>query len=147
MPIVETSLKINNIGLETVWKVLCDFERYPDIMDDVLEVQCSNTTGPHQSKWKVLLNGSELTWDEEDIYEPYNRIVFDQIEGDLEVYKGEWRLEPDGNDVLVTLIIEFDLGIPSLADMLNPIGIKAIKSNSMQMLEAIKNISFESGKV
>lgn len=147
MPTVETSLKINNIGLEPVWEVLCDFERYPEVMDDVLEVKCSDIVGPQRSTWKVLLNGSELTWDEQDIFEPCNRIVFDQIEGDLEVYKGEWRLEQDGNDVLVTLIVEFDLGIPSLADMLNPIGIKAIKSNSMQMLAAIKNMSAETGKI
>jgi uncharacterized membrane protein len=140
MPIVDTSLKIANVNIQRVWNVLCDFEKYPDLMDDVIEVKCFNGS-IFKSSWKVLLNGSELTWDEEDIFEPYQRIIFHQLEGDLEVYKGEWQLEKEGNDVTVTLIIEFDLGIPSLADMLNPIGIKAIKSNSRQMLEAIKDTS------
>lgn len=140
MPVVDTTLKISNVSIQRVWEVLCDFERYPDLMDDVIDVKCVNGD-IFKSSWKVLLNGSELTWEEVDTFEPYKRIVFDQIEGDLEVYKGEWRLEKDGNDINVTLVIEFDLGIPSLADMLNPIGIKAIKSNSRQMLEAIKETS------
>jgi uncharacterized membrane protein len=140
MPVVDTTLKINNVSIQRVWEVLCDFERYPDLMDDVIDVKCQNGD-IFKSSWKVLLNGSELTWDEEDIFEPHQRIVFHQIEGDLEIYKGEWRLEKKENDVNVTLVIEFDLGIPSLADMLNPIGIKAIKANSRQMLEAIKETS------
>ncbi len=141
MPIVETSLKIESVSVERVWNTLCDFERYPENMPDVLEVRCFKGENPFRSSWKVLLNGSELTWDEKDEFYPMERIVFDQIEGDLEVYNGEWRLVEEGGDVVVTLKIEFDLGIPSLADLLNPIGIKAIKSNSLQMLEAIKDIS------
>lgn len=137
MPVVETSLKIESVSIERVWKVLCDFERYPETMPDVLEVQCYGDEDPFRSSWKVLLNGSELTWDERDVFFPMERIEFDQIEGDLEVYKGEWRLKDEGDNVIVTLEIEFDIGIPSLADLLNPIGVKAITSNSRQMLEAI----------
>ena len=69
------------------------------------------------------------------------RIEFDQIEGDLELFRGEWRLERMGDGVEITLDVEFDVGIPSLASVLNPIGIQAIRANSRQMLNAIKGVT------
>lgn len=139
MPKVETSLTISDIKLEILWENICSFEKYPKFMKDVIDVKCFGED-ENLSSWKVLLNGSELTWIEKDYFYPYKKIVFEQTEGDLEVYKGEWAIQYDELtcEATVTLVIEFDLGIPSLEDMLNPIGIKAIKSNSNQMLNAIK---------
>lgn len=137
MPIVEQSITINEIDLNKLWENICSFEKYPKFMKDVIEVQCY---GENLSSWKVLLNGSELTWAEKDYFYPYEKITFEQVEGDLDVYRGEWviKYDKEKRDAIVTLVIEFDLGIPSLEEMLNPIGIKAIKTNSRQMLDAIK---------
>ncbi len=91
------------------------------------------------SSWRVLLNGSELTWDEKDFFHPPHRIDFDQTEGDLEVFRGSWTLSETADGVNVLLEIEFDLGIPSLAAVLDPVGIQAIHSNSRSMLTAISS--------
>lgn len=141
MPIVETSTKITDTKLERLWRNICCFEKFPDFMEDVIEVQCYGDN-ENLSSWKVLWEGGELSWIEKDYFLPYERISFEQVEGDLDVYKGEWRIEYNEleNEATVTLTIEFDLGIPSLEEILNPIGIKAIKSNSFNMLEALKKM-------
>jgi ribosome-associated toxin RatA of RatAB toxin-antitoxin module len=138
MPIVRSSIDILHVDVAHVWNVVCDFERHPEYMADVLEVRyLERTAATALSSWRVLLNGSELTWVERDLFTPPSRIDFDQIEGDLELFRGSWSIAgPDGG-VRVSLEIEFDLGIPSLAAVLDPVGIQAIHTNSRSMLTAI----------
>jgi uncharacterized membrane protein len=144
MPLVESRVVIEDVDIETVWRKMCDFAAFPGLMKDVLEVKCFNASGRFlDSSWKVLLNGSELCWVERDEFIDRQAIRFHQLEGDLEVWEGQWSLAKEGNHVAVDLIVEFDLGIPSLAHILDPIGIRAIKANSQQMLNAIKASSSE----
>lgn len=137
MPKVTSAIDIDGVDLPHVWQVVCDFEAYPDAMEDVLEVHFVQHDDAAASSWRVLLNGSELTWTERDRFHAMERIEFDQIEGDLEVFRGVWALARIPGGVRVVLEVEFDLGIPSLATLLDPIGIQAIRSNSRNMLEAI----------
>jgi ribosome-associated toxin RatA of RatAB toxin-antitoxin module len=147
MPVVHTEVEVPGVPLTRVWDAVADFERYPETMRDVLEVRVlSRTERRARSDWRVLLNGSELTWTEDDVFEPEHRIVFDQVEGDLEVFRGEWVLEQRAGLVVVKLAVEFDLGIPSLAPLLDPIGVRAIMVNSRNMLDAIGVTSAGSGE-
>ncbi|WP_405884030.1 SRPBCC family protein [Streptomyces sp. NBC_01136] len=140
MPVVRTEVDIDDVSLEHVWNVMCDFEAHAGYMDDVLGIRfIEREADTALSSWRVLLNGSELTWDERDVFTPMRRIDFDQTEGDLEVFRGYWALEPTASGVRVVLEIEFDIGIPSLAAVLDPIGIQAIESNSRSMLAAIRD--------
>lgn len=141
MPDVNSSLDLGPMDRDVVWATLCDFERYPDFMKDVLEVTVERVSAAEIiSHWRVLLNGSELSWTERDRLTADHRIVFEQIDGDLEVWRGEWRLVSKAGDgaLSVELSVTFDLGIPSLADVLHPIGERAIRANSRQMLEGIR---------
>lgn len=138
MPVVTSSVDIPDIAIEDVWDVICDFEQHPEYMADVVEVRyLERSSETALSSWRVLLNGSELTWDEKDVFTPPHRIDFEQTEGDLEVFSGSWTLDVIETGVRVTLKIDFDLGIPSLAAVLDPVGIQAIRSNSISMLTAI----------
>lgn len=139
MPVVQSSLLIPDVRLQEVWDALAAFDTYSETMPDVLEVVFVDHAGDRATtSWRVLLNGSELTWTERDEFEPYERIVFDQIEGDLEIFRGEWRLRELAEGVEVALDVEFDLGIPSLAPVLDPIGVRAIRANARSMLGAIR---------
>jgi len=142
VPIVETGTDISGVALERVWEVVSTFERYPETMVDVIGVDWIQRAGDRGvSAWRVLLNGSELTWTETDEFHPCSRIDFEQLEGDLEVWRGAWELEPGGSGVRVSLKVEFDLGVPSLAAIMDPLGIRAIRSNSHAMLAAITELS------
>lgn len=138
MPTVRSAVDIPDVSLPHVWAVVRDFEQYPLYMADVLDIRYLERSETEAlSSWRVLLNGSELMWDEKDVFTPMSRIEFEQTEGDLEVFRGVWILRQIDEGVRVSLEIEFDLGIPSLDAVLNPIGIQAILSNSRSMLEAI----------
>ncbi|MBT0773327.1 SRPBCC family protein [Kineosporia sp. J2-2] len=138
MPSVRTSVLVPGADIDYVWSVVRDFEKHPDYMADVLDIRfLERDDVTALSSWRVLLNGSELTWEERDHFHPPHRIDFDQTEGDLEVFRGSWTLTQTDEGVDVVLDIEFDLGIPSLAAVLDPVGIQAIHSNSRSMLTAI----------
>lgn len=140
MPDVNSSLAMGAMDRDVLWRTLCDFERYPDFMQDVLEVRVDRRTATEiVSHWRVLLNGSELSWTERDLLTDDHRIVFEQTDGDLEVWQGQWRIvAAEGGGLKVELDVTFDLGIPSLAEVLHPIGERAIRANSRQMLEGIR---------
>lgn len=142
MPLVQSRVAIEDVSIDAVWEVMRDFEAFPRLMPDVLEVKCFDHAGETlKSAWRVLLNGSELTWVEWDQLVDRQEIAFHQIEGDLEIWEGCWRLRAERRAVIVDLTVSFDLGIPSLAHILDPIGIRAITANSRQMLEAINRNS------
>ncbi len=139
MPQVSTSVFLGDVARAEVWPILSDFARYPAFMADVLEVDVlSNVGGDLHSTWRVLLNGSELTWTERDLLIENERIDFEQTDGDLEIWAGEWVLVDRDDGLYVDLNVTFDLGIPSLADVLHPIGERAIRANSRQMLDGIR---------
>jgi ribosome-associated toxin RatA of RatAB toxin-antitoxin module len=145
MPIVNTSVHLGDCPRDHVWPILTDFCRYPDFMADVLEVRIDSRQGDELiSTWRVLLNGSELTWTERDRLVFEDRIEFEQVDGDLEVWRGTWRLVERDDGLHVELDVSFDIGIPSLADVLHPIGERAIRANSRQMLEGIRDMALTS---
>jgi ribosome-associated toxin RatA of RatAB toxin-antitoxin module len=131
-------MEVPGVSLGDVWRVVSDFEQFPALMPNVLSVEVVGQDGDATiTTWRVVLEGSEMTWDERDTFVPNERITFEQVDGDLDVFRGEWTLAERDGGVLVTLTVEFDLGIPSLATVLNPVGVKAIDANSREMLTAI----------
>ncbi|MGI4861652.1 MAG: type II toxin-antitoxin system RatA family toxin [Janthinobacterium lividum] len=140
MPQVSSSVFLGDCSRADVWPILSDFSRYPDFMADVLEVLVPpHGDGEIHSTWRVLLNGSELTWTERDRLIINERIDFEQTDGDLETWFGEWVLIERTDGLYVDLNVTFDIGIPSLADVLHPIGERAIRANSRQMLDGIRD--------
>jgi len=144
VPVVETGVEIPGVSVLGVWEVVSAFERYPATMADVIGVDwLERAEDRGVTAWRVLLNGSELSWTEADVFHPHTRIEFEQTEGDLEVWRGAWELEPASDGVRVRLVVEFDLGVPSLSAIMDPLGIRAIRSNSHAMLAAITELTTE----
>jgi uncharacterized membrane protein len=142
MPVVEHSVSIDGVSIQQIWETLIEFTEYPTYMKDVISVAFCERDGIEAvSDWMVLLNGSELTWKERDFFTPMQRIDFEQIEGDIEVWQGYWLLEGQDGAATVSLHVEFDLGIPSLADVLHPIGARAIRANCRHMLSSLRERS------
>jgi ribosome-associated toxin RatA of RatAB toxin-antitoxin module len=138
MPVVNADLFLADADLQRVWDVVADFASYPALMPNVLSIDILERSGDTAvSAWRTLLDGTEMSWEERDTFEPCSRISFEQIDGDLELFRGAWTLTGEDGGVRVQLSMEFDIGIPSLAAVLNPLGVQAIRANSMSMLNAI----------
>jgi ribosome-associated toxin RatA of RatAB toxin-antitoxin module len=142
MPTVEVSLPLA-VPPEEAWQTILDVESYPDRMENVRSVRLLDGAGSERRRaaWSVLLRGSVLEWVEKEYLDSASHTIrFEQESGDLDLFSGYWSVEAvDDQQSLVTLHVEFDIGIPLLAGMLNPIAKTALEENATSMLRALES--------
>lgn len=121
---------------DLVWAALLDLESFPSYMEEVRDIRILAEDGDRRvSEWKVLLKGSELEWQEEELIDRlHRRIEFHQTEGDLAYFNGQWQVTEHAEGSTVELQVEFDIGIPLMAEMLNPVAARALEDNSRRIL-------------
>ncbi len=111
-----------------VFRTLVDYARYPELTPVVREVQVwTDAAGDLISSWEVNFRNGILRWTERDVIdEPGLHIDFVQIEGDVAEFTGRWscRVAPDGTAVRFEALV--DLGIASLADVLDPVAARTL---------------------
>ncbi|EMN82520.1 polyketide cyclase/dehydrase [Leptospira interrogans serovar Grippotyphosa str. UI 12764] len=99
----------------------------------------SNNLNDTEVDWEVILKGSLLKWREFEQRFPDNFIMkFNQLSGDLDKFDGYWKLEKiTENDTNANLYIDFEIGIPMLKDMLDPVATKSLTENANEMLNSL----------
>ncbi|MBB5132282.1 ribosome-associated toxin RatA of RatAB toxin-antitoxin module [Thermocatellispora tengchongensis] len=124
---------------DDVWAALLDSESYASYMDEVREISIVEWEGDRRvSHWSVLLKGSELEWEEEEFIDhERRRIEFRQLDGDLAYFNGHWQVTADEHGTTAELHVEFDIGIPLMSEMLNPVAARALEDNSRAILEQL----------
>lgn len=134
-----TTRHVTTEPVEKVWEVLLDCEAFPSYMDEVVSVKILDEAGGQRSsRWAVLLKGSELEWDEAEVIDhERHRLEFHQTEGDLAYFTGYWQISTDGEETVVELHVEFDIGIPLMSEMLNPVAARALEDNSKAILRQL----------
>jgi ribosome-associated toxin RatA of RatAB toxin-antitoxin module len=115
----------------TAYDRLRDFARYPDFTSAVRAIHV-HPLGPNRvlSRWEVAFRTGILQWTEEDTFDPANHTIrFEQTEGDIDHFAGEWRVEdaPDGCHIYFEA--DFDLGIPGLGAVLEPLAERGLRDN------------------
>jgi coenzyme Q-binding protein COQ10 len=122
---------------DQVYELLSRMEDFPQFMSSLESLQVvERGDGYTVTDWVARLQGARFHWMERDEFLP-DRIVFQQTSGDLKVFEGEWRLEAVPEGTRVTLVTDFEFGIPMLASLLNPVARVVLRDNSRAMLEAI----------
>lgn len=139
MPYVEVS-KVINAPKGQLYEILKDMEKYPQFMKDLKSVKVlersANTT---LTAWETTIMGTSIKWVEKDIFDDENQhISYHQQSGDLQKFEGEWILKEEAAGTRVTLTVDFEIGIPMVAGILNPVAKLMIKDNSENMLNALK---------
>jgi ribosome-associated toxin RatA of RatAB toxin-antitoxin module len=127
---------------DDVYTRLADLARYPELTDTVRSVHITDVgDGTTTSTWEVTFRAGLLRWREEDVYDPAARtIVFRQLDGDLALFDGSWTCTADAGDSGGTRIAfdaRLDLGIPSLADALEPIAVRALLENTAVIVRGL----------
>ncbi|WP_405946749.1 SRPBCC family protein [Streptomyces prunicolor] len=128
-----------------------DYERYTDYTDTVRSVTVTpdgtdrtegtdgtNRTDTVESAWEVHFRSGLLRWTERDVMDPVaRRITFDQLTGDFASFAGTWDITQAGTEVSVLFTCEFDLGIPSLEPIINPVAMRALDESMGLILRGL----------
>ncbi len=139
MPFVNVSIVVDAPARD-VYELAKDQERFPDFMPDVelvtvLERHADRTI----SKWKTLVEDAPIEWIEEDRFDDAAlRVDYKLLEGDLDTFEGAWTFEERDGRTYVALGVEYDFGVPTLAELIGPTLHRKVKENSEMMLAALK---------
>jgi coenzyme Q-binding protein COQ10 len=139
MPLVEVAETIP-APLQTVWTVVNDVESYPRLMEHVRSLRVLERGDTYRlTEWQVELKGCVMRWVErEELIPEQHRIEYRQLEGELAQFEGFWQLDAlTDATTRVVLSVRFEIGIPMLCDMLNPVAERAIRDNSRNMLMSL----------
>ena len=138
MPRVDVHATVPGCDPDELFRHVERFEAYVDIAPNVLAVTVERPEeGRAISKWEVSFRGGILKWTEEDRIDHAARtILFDQTEGDLDEFRGEWEVVESAGGARIHFGTDFDLGIPTLAAMLDPAAIRTIRKNTRELIES-----------
>ncbi|HXW52391.1 MAG TPA: aromatase/cyclase, partial [Candidatus Acidoferrales bacterium] len=139
MPYVETTIEIK-APAKKIYELAKDMERYPDFMPDVETVKILERKGNETvTRWKTLVEEAPIEWTEIDVFDDEKtRIDYRLIEGDLDKFEGAWTFTENNGLTKVVLGVDYDFGVPTLAELIGPILQKKVEENSQMMLRALK---------
>ncbi len=139
MPYVESRIVIA-APARRVYELAKDQERFPEFMPDVEKVTIVERRGDAMlSRWKTLVEEAPIEWTEEDRFDDDAlRIDYKLVEGDLDKFEGAWTFEHRDGVTHVVLGVDYDFGVPTLAELIGPTLEKKVRENSEMMLAALK---------
>ncbi len=131
MRTVRIRLQVPGKPPNDVYATLADFERYPELCDAVQSVVVTEASANRTvSRWEVTFRAGLLRWTEEDTFDPVAlTIAFRQLEGDIAVFDGSWECVAASPGTQIVFCARLDMGIPSLADALEPIAARTMIDN------------------
>jgi coenzyme Q-binding protein COQ10 len=139
MPYVETAIAIA-APARVVYELAKDQERFPEFMPDVETVTVvERRPGGAISRWKTLVEEAPIEWTEQDVFDDDAlRIDYKLLEGDLDKFEGSWTFDERDGVTHVLLGVDYDFGVPTLAELIGPTLQKKVRENSEMMLAALK---------
>ncbi|WMX44202.1 type II toxin-antitoxin system RatA family toxin [Streptomyces roseicoloratus] len=117
-----------------------DFARYPELVDTVRRVSVRPDTGDGVigSDWEVDFRNGVLAWEEEDVFDDSAlTISFRQTRGDFDTFDGHWQVTPQGTGCRVEFSAAFDFGLPTLANIVDPVAERVLKQTIGHVLHAL----------
>jgi ribosome-associated toxin RatA of RatAB toxin-antitoxin module len=139
MRYVTIKIRATKADAATAYHRISDFASYPLFTDTVREVVVRDAEPDSTiSDWTVWFRKGLLRWTERDTFDPKNRtITFTQITGDFAVFDGSWAIEDTAEGSVVIFDAVFDLGIPTLAELLDPVAESTLRNVIWLILTAL----------
>ncbi len=139
MPFIEADIVVD-APVRDVYELAKDQERFPEFMPDVETVRVlERRPDSILTRWKTLVEDAPIEWTEEDRFDDAaTRIDYKLLEGDLEKFEGSWTFEERDGATYVKLGIDYDFGVPTLAELIGPTLAKKVRENADMMLAGLK---------
>jgi ribosome-associated toxin RatA of RatAB toxin-antitoxin module len=124
---------------DDVFARVADFARYPQLTAAVRKVTIEDDGAEGLvSTWEVNFRKGILVWTERDqIDRDSRRIEFTQTKGDFAMFTGTWTVEETGTGTRVRFASRFDLGIASLASLVDPVACRALRDSVHDILKGL----------
>jgi ribosome-associated toxin RatA of RatAB toxin-antitoxin module len=139
MRTIRLRLHVPHKSASDVYTTLANFELYPTLCDAVQNVVVTEVSGNLTvSQWEVTFRAGLLRWTEEDTFDPGAlTITFRQLEGDIAVFDGSWQCVDAAQGSEVLFSARLDMGIPSLANALEPIAARTLIANIISIVRGL----------
>jgi len=139
VPFIEAEIVVD-APVRDVYELAKDQERFPEFMPDVETVRVlERRPDSILTRWKTLVEDAPIEWTEEDRFDDAaTRIDYKLLEGDLEKFEGAWTFEERDGATFVKLGIDYDFGVPTLAELIGPTLAKKVRENADMMLAGLK---------
>ena len=136
---VRLRLHVPHQSASDVYAALASFERYPILCEAVRSVAVTEVSeNLTVSRWEVTFRAGLLRWTEEDVFDSGAlTITFRQLDGDIAVFDGSWRCVDAAPGAEVLFCARLDMGIPSLADALEPIAVRTMTDNIIAIVRGL----------
>jgi ribosome-associated toxin RatA of RatAB toxin-antitoxin module len=124
-----------------VYELAKDPQRFPEFMPDVESVTVlERRDDVIITRWKTLVEEAPIEWTEEDRFDDERtRIEYRLTEGDLDKFEGVWTFDEVGDGTTrVVLTVDYDFGVPTLAELIGPTLQRKVQENSEMMLAGLK---------
>lgn len=136
MRTVRLRLYVPHLAASDAYETLADFERYPQLSEAVQDVVVTEVSDNVTiSRWEVTFRAGLLRWTEEDQFDRGAlTITFRQLDGDVALFDGTWQCVDISDGCEIAFCARLDMGIPSLADALEPIAVRALIDNTVSIV-------------
>lgn len=137
MHLVRVEKWIPGVEREAIFERITDFGSYARYSETIHEVRVEQGSGGELiSHWSVRFRNGTAEWSEVDTVDRAAcETHFEQTAGDFEHFSGYWRATWDGTGTTVLFEAKFDMGMPSLAELVNPVAERALRDNISQLID------------
>ncbi|MBZ4323787.1 type II toxin-antitoxin system RatA family toxin [Streptomyces huiliensis] len=136
---VRVAALVVGMDADQVFDRVSDFASYRDYTPAVQDIKVDRTDGSTcSSTWWVHFREGVIRWSEVDTIDRERlRIDFEQTEGDFAHFSGSWEVRSveEGTELLFDSV--FDLGMPSLAAILDPVAVNALTESIREIVTGL----------
>ena len=119
-----------DVSADDAFRVLRELDRHVREGEVILSLTLApkEPDGSRMSHWETRFRNGILRWSQRDVLDEASRtMTFALSEGDAETLEGQWRIEPAEVGCLIHFACDFDLGIPSLSEFLDPVAVRLLR--------------------
>lgn len=130
---------VAGMSAPAAYEKVSDFGSFPELTDVIRELEMTTAAdGAELSSWEVSFYEGVMRWTERDVRDAAAlTIEFEQTTGDLDAMHGSWRVEPSSDGAVVVFESFFDLGMPAVADILDPVAFDAFANTIGALLTGL----------
>ena len=124
---------------QQAFSVLGNFESHVRLSEVVRSVHVERLEGgERRSHWEVAFRNGILRWSQRDDFDERRMLVrYSLLSGDPAELEGHWRVTPHGQGCRVHFQSEFDLGIGSFGELLDPLAARILRETVVAQMSQI----------